>query len=91
MHFRRDGNIISFSGSLSIGREYRTIEGDIYIVKSGVVVDSKITRLCVETDRKEYTVLDEFKLEKNSLKRRSQYNYNMENLYTKVTGISLKG
>ena len=91
MHFRKDNNVIIFSGSLSIGGEYRTIEGHFYIGKDSIIVDSKITRLCVETDRKEYTVLDEFKLEKNSLKRRSQYNYNMENLYTKVTGISLKG
>ena len=91
MHFKKENNVIIFSGSLSIGGEYRTIEGHFYIGKDSIIVDSKITRLCIQTDRKEYTVLDEFKLENNTLKRRSQYNYNMKSLYDEITGISLKG
>ena len=91
MHFRKDNDVISFSGSLSIGREFRTIEGYLYLEKNKILVDYKIIRLCVETDRKEYTVLDEFKLEKDILKRRSQYNYNMKSLYDEINDETVKG
>ena len=91
MHFRKDDNIVSFSGSLSIGSEFRTIEGYLYLEKDKILVDYKITRLCSETDKKEYTVLDEFKLENDTLKRRSQYNYDMKSLYTEVNDETVKG
>ena len=91
MHFRKDNNVIRFSGSLSIGNEFRTIEGYLYIEKDRILVDYKINRLCIETDKKEYTVLDEFKIENGVLKRRSQYNYNMESLYAEVDDEILKG
>ena len=91
MHFRKDNNVISFSGSLSIGKEYRTIEGYMYMKKNKVILDSKITRLCVDCKNKEYKVLDEFKLENDILKRRSKYNYNMKSLYEEINDETVKG
>lgn len=91
MHFRKENNVVSFSGSLSIGSESRSIEGYFYLEKDRVIVDSKVTRLCIDADRKEYTVLDEFKLENDILKRRSQYNYNMKSLYTEINDETVKG
>lgn len=91
MHFRKENNDVRISGSLSINNEFRTIEGYLYLEKDRILVDYKITRLCIANERKIYTVLDEFKLENDILKRRSQYNYNMKSLYTEINDETLKG
>ena len=73
MRFKKDKDIVSVNGSVHIGNENRCINADIFNTKDSVVVDMLVTRLCIDTEHKEYRVLDEFKIEKGFLKRRSQY------------------
>lgn len=89
--FRKNNNLISFNGFLSIGSENRCIDGIIYEEKCKYIVDMHITRLCVECENKEYRVVDEFFIEKNQLKRRSFYNYNMESSYETIEDKKMKG
>lgn len=95
LHLKKNLNTVSFNGSLTIGtdkvRENRTIEGDLFLLKDSVVVDYEIIRLCIEEQPKKYRVLDEFKIENDILKRRSQYNYNMKSIYDNIDNEEMKG
>lgn len=95
LSLKKENNIVSFNGFLTIGtdkvRENRTIEGDLFFDKKSAFVDYKITRLCIQDEHKEYRVLDEFKLEKDTLKRRSMYNYNMKSIYDTIENEEMKG
>lgn len=75
LSFKKDKNVVSINGFLTIGDENRCIDGYIFKEKDSIIVDMHITRLCVNDIHKEYTVLDRFKLENDTLKRRSRYNY----------------
>lgn len=95
MHFKKQNNVVDFNGSLTIEanqiRENRCIEGKMYLEKSSIIVDYKITRLCVEQGPKEYRVFDEFKLENNILKRKSLYNYNIKSICDEIDNEEMKG
>lgn len=95
LHLKKKDDIVSFNGSLTIGtnkkREYRTIEGELFLLKNSVVVDYEIIRLCIQEEPKKYRVLDEFKIEKDILKRKSMYNYNMKSIYEIVENEEMKG
>ena len=95
MQFKKLGNRINGNGSLAIGddkvKEYRCIDADIYIENSSILVDMLITRLCSDAENKKYRVLDEFKVENGVLKRTSQYNYDMKNIFTEINDPSMKG
>ena len=85
---------IHLNGSLSIGdenKEYRWIDGDIYLGSEKIIVDMVITRSCVSNDFKMYTVLDEFTKSGSMIKRRSQYNYDMESICEYVPLEQMKG
>lgn len=80
MRLRKEANVIYMNGSLIIGEkvtECRSIDGIIYLDGKEIIVDYHITRLCVSEGIKEYTVLDEFKVLGEALKRRSMYNFDM--------------
>lgn len=92
--FRKENGIINANGSLAIGNdkpEYRVIDADICMEKDSIIVDMAITRLLVEDDRKSYRVLDCFKLKNGVLKRTSQYNYDMKNIYSDIENSKMKG
>ena len=95
MSFKKENGIIRTTGSLIIGdglkKECRTMEADIYIKKDNIIVDMLITRLNSNDKNRQYRVLDEFKLENDILKRRSQYNYDMKNIYEVVENEEMKG
>lgn len=86
----KENKVIVFNGSVTIGteekHENRCIRGEIYLNKGQIIVDMHVTRLLTSDDKKVYTVLDEFKLENDILKRRSMYNYNMKNIYDEIDG-----
>lgn len=89
--FRRKDSIVNVNGSLSIGSENRCIDADIFFFKDSIVVNMLITRLRVQVEPKEYRVLDEFKLDNDILKRRSQYNYNMTSIFDNIENEEMKG
>lgn len=91
LHFKKNNSVINVNGSVNIGNENRCINADIFINKNSIVVDMLVTRLCVDDKLKEYSVLDEFKLEKGVLKRRSQYNYNMTSIFENIENEEMKG
>jgi len=90
----KENRIVVFNGSLFIGteekHENRCIRGEIYLKKNEIFVDMHVTRLCSESENKIYTVLDQFKLENDVLKRRSQYNYNLENINDEIESEEIK-
>lgn len=95
LHLKKNNNVVSFNGSLTIGtdnlRENRTIEGDLFLEKDSVIVDYEIIRLCIKDEPKKYRVLDEFKIVKDKLQRRSMYNYNMKSIYDTIENEEMKG
>lgn len=88
---KKDNNKINVNGSLKIGNENRCIDADIYVEKDSIIVDMLINRLCTKDTNKEYRVLDEFKIENDILKRRSQYNYNMISIFDNIENEEMKG
>ena len=86
----KENRIIVFNGSVAIGKENRSIRGEIYLKKNQIIVDMHVTRLLANDEKKVYTVLDEFKLENDILKRRSMYNYDMKNIYNEIKDEELK-
>lgn len=95
LHLKKNLNKVSFNGSLTIGtdkqRENRCIEGELFLQnRNTIIVDYKIIRLNTNDDHKEYRVLDEFKIEKDIVKRRSQYNYDMISLYEEIEKGKIK-
>lgn len=94
MRFIKNKKDIHVNGSLEVGdkvKEYRCIDADIYIEKNRVIVDMVITRLCTKDKIKEYTVLDEFYIENDELKRRSFYNCDMKSIYSSIDNEEMKG
>lgn len=95
LNLEKQNNIVRINGFLSLGtegkRENRWIEASMYLEPSRIVVDMRITRIGVNCVHKVYTVLDEFTLENDNLKRRSQYNYDMKNLYDNIENEEMKG
>ena len=97
MVLRKKGNEITFNGSveyplLDDSKECRCIDGTIFISKDKIVVDSHVTRLEVKTDKKEYTVLDEFPVKDGViLSRSSYYNYEMPKRYNDNMNFDLGG
>lgn len=91
LRFKKENNIVNVNGSLMLGNECRCIDADIFIEKNSIIVDMLITRLCSDIGTKEYRVLDEFKMERGILKRKSQYNYNMEYILEDVENDEMKG
>lgn len=95
LHLKKNLNTVSFNGSLIIGtdkqRENRCIEGELFLKnRNTIIVDYKIIRLNTNDEHKEYRVLDEFKIEKDIVKRRSQYNYDMISLYDEIEKGKIK-
>lgn len=91
LHFKKQDGIVNVNGALNIGSENRWINADIFFEKDSIVVDMLITRLCAQTNHKEYRVLDEFKLENDILKRRSYYNYNMTSIFNNIDNEEMRG
>ena len=74
---KNDENYICARGSLIINGEVRCIDADIFKDDKKIFVDMHVTRLCNESSKKEYRVLDIFEIQSNKLKRTSEYNYDM--------------
>ena len=95
LSLKKNDNVISANGIMRIGRENRCINADIFLKPNKIIVDSNITRLIENengnVEAKSYTVLDEFAIENNKLKRRSQYNYDMKSLYDEIENEEMKG
>lgn len=63
LHLKKDSdNIIYMSGFFNIDKENRCIEGEIYLDKSTIYIDSLITRLgeIEANEKKIYRILDKF-------------------------------
>ena len=91
MSLEKLNGVIKASGLLSISGENRSIEADIFIEDNRIIVDMLVTRLLASDKHIKYRVLDEFKVENGILKRRSQYNYDMENIYDNIENELMKG
>lgn len=91
LHLKKENNIVSINGSLVLGSECRCIEADMFINDNNIIVDMLITRLGNQTEHKKYRVTDEFRVENNTLKRRSYYNYNMQNILDDIDDEEMKG
>ncbi len=92
---KKENDIVRVEGFLTIGsnlkHENRCISADMYLSKDNIIVDMNIIRLSDSCEHKVYTVLDEFTLKDNVLKRRSQYNYDMKSLYNDIENEDMKG
>ncbi len=79
MWFKKENDIIYIDGYLTIGddktHENRYVTGSIYRTEDEIVSSMDITRLCVDDDNKEYTVIDKFKPINGKLSRESEYFY----------------
>lgn len=75
---KNDENNIYAQGSLIINGEVRCIDADIFKDDKKIFVDMHVTRLCNESSKKEYRVLDIFEIQSDKLKRTSEYNYDMK-------------
>lgn len=75
---KNDENDIYAQGSLIINGEVRCIDADIFKDDKKIFVDMHVTRLCNESSKKEYRVLDIFEIQSDKLKRTSEYNYDMK-------------
>ena len=88
-------NEVNVDGIMRIGKENRCINANIFLRPNKIIVDSNITRLIENesgsVEATVYTVLDEFTIENNKLKRRSQYNYDMKSLYDEIENEEMKG
>lgn len=95
LSFKKDGDVIKANGPFVIGKdsiyENRWINADIYINEKSIIVDMLVTRICVEGNNKVYRVLDQFEIKDNKLNRRSQYNYDMQSIYTDIEDEEMKG
>lgn len=92
--FKERKNVFVINGTLSIGlknKEARCIDGVIYLEKNSILVDMHIVRVCTDTLFNEYSVVDEFKIVKDELKRKSYYDYDMKKMTTKIDNEELKG
>ena len=97
MVLKKQGKDITFSGSveyplLDDSKEFRCIDGTIFVSKDKLIVDSHVTRLEVKTDKKEYMVVDEFPVKDGViLSRSSCYNYEMPKRYNDNMNFDLGG
>ena len=91
LEFKKENSYIRANGILTISNENRLIDAEIFIEKEHVVVDMLITRLEVKNEINKYRVLDEFTQEKDSVKRKSYYNYNMKDTYSFLNDNFMKG
>ena len=91
MLFRKDDDIVTFDGFLKLGSENRTIKGELYVEKDRIVVYYEITRIGVEIQNANYSVIDEFKLDNDILKRKSKYSYNERSKYEEIDNKIMKG
>lgn len=91
LNFKKEGNVINANGFLTIGSENRCIDANIYISKKNIIVDMQITRLLSNGTNEVYTVLDEFTVQNDKLKRFSQYNVDMKSLYDEIENKEMKG
>lgn len=97
MFLKKEGKDIQFSGSveyplLDDSKEFRCIDGTIFVSKDKLIVDSHVTRLNAKTDKKDYTVFDEFAVKDGViLSRSSYYNYEMPKRYNDNMNVDLGG
>lgn len=94
MRLNKKEEMIFFQGSLAVGtdqnREYRLINGEIYIEENSIKLEYQITRLGNINGRKNYYVLDEFKLEDSILKRISCYSIDDKHI-SEISDETMKG
>lgn len=95
MRLKKHNKEILINGSLTIGndniRENRCVDGYIFKEKGAIFVDMHVIRLCTTSPNREYTVLDEFKIDSGKLKRTSHYNYNMKGIVSDLEDDIMKG
>ena len=87
---KNDENDIYAQGSLIINGEVRCIDADIFKDDKKIFVDMHVTRLCNESSKKEYRVLDIFEIQSNKLKRTSKYNYDMKKNINELSDEEIK-
>ncbi len=87
---KNDENDIYAQGSLIINGEVRCIDADIFKDDKKIFVDMHVTRLCNESSKKEYRVLDIFEIQSNKLKRTSEYNYDMKKNINELSDEEIK-
>lgn len=87
---KNDENDIYAQGSLIINGEVRCIDADIFRDDKKIFIDMHVTRLCNESSKKEYRVLDIFEIQSNKLKRTSEYNYDMKKNINELSDEEIK-
>ena len=96
MVLRRKGNSVTFNGILSIGEdkdktfEGRCIRGELYVDKDMILVYMNVERF-KNIEQREYSVVDEFKLENDVLKRKTRYDYIESDIIENIKDEKMKG
>jgi len=67
------------------------MDAKLYFKGNKIIVKMDITRLCVYDDKKEYSVIDEFVVENNKIKRVSKYNYKRGLVSDTIENQKMKG
>jgi len=95
MHLVKYDDYVHANGCLSIGKipykENRCMDAKLYFKGNKIIVKMDITRLCVYDDKKEYSVIDEFVVENNKIKRVSKYNYKRGLVSDTIENQKMKG
>ena len=94
LHFIKYDDFIHVNGHVSLGtfpnKENRCVDARIYFKDSKIIVKMEITRLCVNDIHKEYSVIDEFILENDEVKRVSKYDYKRRKITDSIENKQMK-
>ena len=94
MVLRKKGEAVVFNGILSIGKEdnfeSRAINGEMYIDETMILVYMNVERF-KNINQREYSVVDEFKLENDILIRKTKYHYLEEKIIEEIQNEKMKG
>lgn len=94
MVLRKKGSAVTFNGVLSIGEdnkfENRCVNGELYVDNNMILVYMNVERF-KNIGQREYSVVDEFKLENNILTRKTRYDYIKTDIIEEVKDEKMKG
>lgn len=94
MVLRKKGNAVTFNGILSLGEdnkfENRCVNGELYVDNNMILVYMNVERF-KNIDQREYSVVDEFKLQNNILTRKTRYDYIKKDIIEEVKDEKMKG
>lgn len=94
MVLRKKGSTVTFNGILSLGEdnivENRCVNGELYVDNDMILVYMNVERF-KDIGQREYSVVDEFKLEKDLLTRKTRYDYIKSDIIEDIKDEKMKG